>query len=199
MQQHPVIGYEMVKGRIGSAAAQVVLNHHQRFNGGGYPKRCDSRTGEPLPPMTGLQIPVFCRIATICDVYDAATSQRVYSDAKLPVQVLHELKTWCSGFFDPVIEKAFYEIIPAFPIGQVVKLSNGFEAAVVDFNPRHSTRPKVQGLRDPHGVPFKHPSLEEIDLAMYTDVEIVAVDDVDVRPFVATLENRSSESDAVVV
>jgi hypothetical protein len=164
----------------------VVLNHHQQYGGGGYPVRVDSRTGQPLPPMAGKQIPVFSRIATVVDVYDAATSQRVYQAAKLPIHALYEMRVACRGFFDPYIEQAFYQIIPPFPIGQVVTLSNHVEAVVVDFNPKHPERPKVQGLSDPSGVRYPDPALEEIDLAMYPDLEIAWVDGVDVRPFQAS-------------
>jgi HD-GYP domain-containing protein (c-di-GMP phosphodiesterase class II) len=183
MKLHPIFGHEMVRGRVPAAASQVVLNHHQRFGGGGYPARVDSRTGEMLPPIAGRQIPIFSRIATVCDVYDAATTARCYSEAKLPVQALYEMRTQCGGFFDPVVEDAFYQVIPPFPIGQVVTLSNGVEAAVVDFNARYPFRPKVQGLRDPYGKRFADPSLEEIDLALHFDEQIAAVDGVDVRPF----------------
>lgn len=185
MRKHPEFGYQMLGGQAPPAAAQVVLNHHQRFDGTGYPARFDRRTGEPLPPLAGKQIPIFCRIATIADIYDAATSQRCYSDAKPSVQVLHELRTWCRGAFDPVVEQAFYEIVPPFPLGKVVRLNNGVEAVVVDFNPRHPVRPKVQGLRTPTGQRYDDPSLEEIDLAMYPEIEVVEVDGVDVRPYLA--------------
>jgi HD-GYP domain-containing protein (c-di-GMP phosphodiesterase class II) len=187
MKLHPVYGYEMVKGQVPAAAAQVVLNHHQRFAGGGYPERRDQRTGEPLPSLAGRQIPVFCRLATMCDVYDAATTQRCYSPAKPPVQALYEMKTWCQGYFDPEVERAFREIIPPFPIGQIVTLSSGMEAVVVDFNPRHPTRPKVQGIRTPQGEPIRNPALEEIDLALHTDVEIASINGTDVRSFAAAL------------
>ncbi len=183
IQQHPTIGHEMVKGRVPAGVAQVVLNHHQRFCGGGYPARIDAKTGELMPALSGKQIPVFSRIATVVDVYDAATTQRVYSAAKPPVQALYEMGTWCKGFFDPEVERAFRQIIPPFPIGQVVTLSNGVEAAVVDFNPKHPLRPKVQGLRSPSGEQFPDPSMEEVDLALHLDLQIAWVDKVDVRPF----------------
>ncbi|MCG8583778.1 MAG: HD-GYP domain-containing protein [Pirellulales bacterium] len=183
MKQHTLIGFDMVKGRVAPIASQIVLNHHQRYDGGGYPERFDSRTGDPLPPLAAKQIPVFSRIATVVDVYDAATSARVYSSAKPPVQVLHEMRTWCKGFFDPVIEQAFYEIIPPFPIGQMVMLTNGVEAAVIDFNPRCPTRPKVQGITDPYGQQYDDPSLEEIDLALYPELEIESVDGKDIREY----------------
>ena len=194
MKLHPAYGYEMVKGRIPPVAAQVVLNHHQRYEGGGYPDRIDGKTGEPLPSMMGKQIPVVCRVATVCDVYDAATTQRIYSAAKLPVQVLHEMRTFCRGFFDPVIPQAFTEIIPPFPLGQVVTLSNGIEAVVVDFNPRVPVSPKVQGLRTPDGQRISNPALEEIDLAIYPELDIVEVDGRDVRPF---LDSQRTRIDAV--
>jgi HD-GYP domain-containing protein (c-di-GMP phosphodiesterase class II) len=191
MRRHPVYGYEMVRGSLPAPAAQVVLNHHQRFDGSGYPTRTSSVTGEELAPLAGRQIPVFSRIAIVADVYDAATTQRCYSAAKLPVQVLYEMRTACSGFFDPVIEETFHRTVPPFPIGQVVTLNNGIEAVVVDFSPAYPTRPKVQCLRTPKGERFEDPSLEEIDLALHPDLGIVAVDGRDVRPFLIPLETET--------
>ncbi|REJ70154.1 MAG: HD-GYP domain-containing protein [Planctomycetota bacterium] len=188
VKQHPVYGYEMVKGRVPASAAQIVLNHHQRFNGEGYPPRVDPDTGELLPPLAGKQIPVFSRIATVVDIYDAATTARCYSGAKQPVQVLHEMRTWCEGFFDPVVADAFYRLVPPFPIGQVVGLSDGSEAAVVDFNPNRPTRPKLQGLKDPKGQRLEDPSLHEIDLALHLDLQITTVNGTDIRPYLASLE-----------
>jgi putative nucleotidyltransferase with HDIG domain len=188
MQRHTTLGYQMVKRSVPASAAEVVLNHHQRFDGSGYPARMDRATGEALPALAGKQIPVFSRIAILADVYDAATTTRYYSEAKPPVQVLHEMRTRCRGFFDPVVEEAFCRTVPAFPIGQVVTLSNGVEAAVVDFNAEFPVRPKVQCLRASDGERFDYPSLEEIDLALYDDLSVVAVDGCDVRQFVKTLE-----------
>jgi len=197
IRRHPLHGYRMVKGRVPAAAAQVVLNHHQRFDGTGYPARIDERTSEELPPLAGHRIPVFSRIAIAADVYDAATSQRCYSGPKLPVQVLHEMQTWCRGFFDPVVADAFFRTVPAFPIGQMVTLSSGAEAVVVDFNPDFPVRPKVQCLRAPNGERFRHPALEEIDLALHREMHIEAAAGRDVREFVAALEPGDLELAAV--
>jgi HD-GYP domain-containing protein (c-di-GMP phosphodiesterase class II) len=185
MRRHTVYGYEMVKGTIPASASQVVLNHHQRWDGTGYPDRIDRPNGNPAAPPRGTQIPIFPRIAVVADVYDAATTERCYSAAKLPVQALHEMRTVCRGFFDPVVEEAFYQIVPPFPIGQVVTLSDGVEAVVVDFNPAYPTRPKVQCLRAPDGTRYEYPPLEEIDLAGFSDLKIASVDGQDVRPYTA--------------
>lgn len=185
MRRHTTYGYEMVRRSIPASAAQIVLNHHQRWDGTGYPSRINPRTREELAPLTGRQIPVFSRIIVVADVYDAATSQRCYSDAKLPVQVLHEMRNRCQGFFDPVVESAFYRTVPPFPIGQVVTLSNGIEGAVVDFNAECPARPKVRCLRMPGEQSFDHTACEEIDLNLCHDLEIAWVDGQDVRPYTA--------------
>jgi HD-GYP domain-containing protein (c-di-GMP phosphodiesterase class II) len=198
MKLHPVYGYEQVKGRVSATVAQVVLNHHQRYDGKGYPERIDHATGEKLEPLAGRRIPIFCRIATVCDVYDAATTRRCYHNAKPPVQVLHEMRNWFPGAFDPVIESAFYEIIPPFPIGQVVKLSSGMEAVVIDFNPRRPVSPKVHGVRYPDGREVENPALEEIDLAFYPELEIAAVEGVDVRPFLDSQRENVEPEDVAL-
>jgi len=193
MRRHTTYGYEMVRSSVPATAAQVVLNHHQRWDGSGYPSRVDHRTGDAMPPLSGRQIPIFSRITMVADIYDAATSQRCYCGVKLPVQALYEMRHCCQGFFDPVVEETFYRIVPPFPIGQVVALSSGIEAVVVDFNPDSPTRPKVQCLRTPGGQRFAHPSLEEIDLSLCPDLEIALVDGQDVRPFTNSYFQPSGE------
>lgn len=182
IRQHPVIGYKMVHGSIPSASAQVVLNHHQRWDGKGYPGPTPMN-GETPAPLAGDKIHIFARIATICDVFDAATSKRVYSDAKPSVQVLSEMLKYNVGCFDPVVQQAFYEIVPPFPIGTLVTLTNGFRAAVVDYDPIHPCQPKVKPIQYPDGEPCRYPDNREIDLSKGVGLQIHFQGEVDVRPF----------------
>lgn len=181
IRRHPLYGYEMVRGKVPTQAAQVVLHHHQRWDGEGYPQLTD-REGGPIK-MAGKRINIFARIATIADVFDAATSKRVYSDAKPPVQVLSEIQKWNKGFFDPVVEKAFYEIVPPFPIGSLVKLSNGFTAAVVDFNPERPCQPRVKPIYYEDGSTCHYPDTRELDLSTEPSLHVQQVGDIDIRPF----------------
>ncbi len=183
VRRHPELGYEMVRGHIPPGAASVVLHHHQRWDGRGYPQRLDPATGRRFPPLRERQIPVFARIATLVDVFDAATTHRCYSAAKPPIRVLHEMQTCCQGMFDPVIEETFYRIIPPFPIGKVVTLSNGMEAVVVDFNAEEPYRPKVQVVRSERGHRVPNPTLNEMDLAIYQDVFVREVDGQDITAY----------------
>jgi len=197
MRRHTIYGYEMVRRSIPPSAAEIALHHHQRWDGTGYPGRIHRRTREETAPLAGRKIPVLSRITIVADVYDAATSRRSYADAKLPVQVLHEMRHRCQGFFDPVVEAAFYRTVPPFPIGQLVTLSNGVEAAVIDFRPECPARPRVRCLRTPQGEPFDHPEREEIELRACPDLEIAWVDGQDVRPYTASQQTSEVAGAAV--
>ncbi|MFO0945850.1 MAG: HD-GYP domain-containing protein [Planctomycetota bacterium] len=180
IKMHPVYGYEMVKGKVPAAAANVVLHHHQRWDGSGYPA---PEKGDDRPKLAGKKIHVFSRIATVGDVFDAITSKRVYSDAKPSVQALAEILKYNRGYFDPVVERAFFEIMPAFPLGSVVRLNNGFEAAVVDFSPEHPCRPKVKPIRYPNGEECHYPDNREVDLVDVPELHIQFVGEIDIRPY----------------
>jgi putative two-component system response regulator len=70
MKRHPVIGHDILKGSaspIAQLGASIALNHHERFDGTGYPRG-----------LAGAAIPLEGRIAAIADVFDALTTQRPY-------------------------------------------------------------------------------------------------------------------------
>ena len=78
----------------------IVLHHHERYDGNGYPSR-----------LKGEEIPYLARIAAIADTFDAMTSVRPYRTA-LPIEVVKEEFIKCSGTqFDPEINKVFLEIL----------------------------------------------------------------------------------------
>jgi HD-GYP domain-containing protein (c-di-GMP phosphodiesterase class II) len=68
MRAHPVIGESIVK-RLPSAAdvLSIIRNHHERFDGGGYPDG-----------LAGYKIPLLARIVSVCDAYDALATDRPY-------------------------------------------------------------------------------------------------------------------------
>lgn len=97
MRRHPKIGYDMIKD-IGflSGAAQIVLAHHERFDGKGYPNGLKSD-----------EIPLGARIFVLADTFDAMTSDRPYRKALSP-EVSREEIIRCSGTqFDPRCVQAF--------------------------------------------------------------------------------------------
>jgi HD-GYP domain-containing protein (c-di-GMP phosphodiesterase class II) len=188
MKKHTVLGRDMLAGHADPEAVEIPLHHHQRWDGAGYPDQYDSETAVTPRTLAGREIPVFCRITTMADVYDAATSRRRYSPAKTAVQVLHEMRTSCRGAFDPVVARGFFEIVPPFPVGSLVGLADGRTAVVVDLNPAAPVRPKVLCIDAAGVLPHQAATSEEIDLSRAEEPRIVSVGGCDVRPFTASQE-----------
>ncbi len=100
MRKHPVIGYQMcAKIEMLRQAAQIVLYHHEAWDGSGYPKG-----------LAGEAIPLGARIFAVADALDAITSDRPYRAAQ-PFQIAREeIVGHCGTQFDPAIVKLFLSV-----------------------------------------------------------------------------------------
>ena len=100
MRQHPAVGYEILAGiRYFAGAADLVLSHHERYDGAGYPNG-----------LRGDAIPISARIFALVDTLDAMTSDRPYRKALSFQAVLDEVIR-CSGRqFDPKLVEVFLRI-----------------------------------------------------------------------------------------
>jgi len=141
-QNHTEAGFEMVQGGLDSAASQVVLNHHQHFDGSGFPKRkCSFGSGQPDTPLSGEDIHIFCRIASLADRFDRF--RQGPNGQELPsVVALKRLRN--PGYvkwFDPMVYDAFLETIPPFPPGLQVTLNNAQTCVVKEVNLKNPCRP----------------------------------------------------------
>ena len=78
----------------------IVLHHHERFDGNGYPDK-----------LKGVDIPYIARICAVVDTFDAMTSKRSYRNV-LPLDIVRAEIEKCSGAqFDPIIATAWLDII----------------------------------------------------------------------------------------
>ncbi len=135
LHQHPELGYNflMSTGRdVPAEVATVCLQHHERFDGGGYPHG-----------LAGESISLLARMAAVCGYYDWWVSDGVDSRGLNPARAIKDLIA-DDGKFDPVIARAFAEMMGFYPIGTVVQLSSGRLAMVVDQADSHDTRPLVR-------------------------------------------------------
>ena len=96
LERHPQIGFRMLDSLGVDPVADIVLHHHERWDGAGYP---DGLHGE--------EIPFAARIIFVADAYDAITSDRVYSPRRSPAVALTELERCAGTQFDPTIVAAF--------------------------------------------------------------------------------------------
>ncbi len=120
MKQHTFLGAQLFadpRSEFDEAAAEVALNHHERWDGKGYPGHIDPFTGKPLPGYEdkdgrargkkGEEIPLFGRIVAIADVYDALVSKRCYKQAWDDEKAIRIIKEEAGKQFDPEIVDVF--------------------------------------------------------------------------------------------
>ena len=111
--------------------------HHEKFDGSGYPYK-----------YRGERIPLFARILSLADVYDALTSQRSYRGAWLPCDAIEYIMAQADIQFDREIIRHFLHIVCAYPTGTIVRLSDGSLAVVVSNHPENVLRPTVRLMND---------------------------------------------------
>lgn len=114
MKKHPEMGVELVHGiHYLDSAVPVILYHHERWNGSGYPFG-----------LKGENIPVSARIIAIADSFDAMTTERPYRKELTPEQAFNEVFSGSGSQYDPLMVDAFKhawetdkitEIFLAFP------------------------------------------------------------------------------------
>ncbi len=98
--------------------AQIVaMNHHENWDGSGYPGDIDIESGKrknkaDSPGKSGKEIPLVGRIVALADVYDALSSKRVYKDAWKEEDVLKEMEKMAGAKFDPELVEIFFEVLP---------------------------------------------------------------------------------------
>jgi HD-GYP domain-containing protein (c-di-GMP phosphodiesterase class II) len=118
MQQHTIIGARLFSGlrtAFDDVARDVVLHHHERWDGCGYPGPVDPDpiypdSDEPIRQgLAGEDIPLFARMVGLADVYDALSSRRAYKGAWPEAKVLELLRQEREGHFDPELVDIFLE------------------------------------------------------------------------------------------
>jgi putative two-component system response regulator len=100
MQKHPQIGYWILDGiEALKPASDIVLSHHERFDGTGYPQK-----------LRGDEIPLGARIFSVTDCFDVMTSDRPYRKALSYEDARTEISKFSGSQFDPQVVQCFLQV-----------------------------------------------------------------------------------------
>ncbi|BAO44789.1 HD-GYP domain-containing protein [Thiolapillus brandeum] len=137
MKRHPADGREILLDtrEVMDTVIDTAFGHHERLNGKGYPRG-----------IGGSEIPLYTRIVSIADVYDAITGDRIYRQGETAETALGILHRSAGNAFDESLVIKFIQTIGTYPLGTVVEMTNGEVGIVVDNNPRQRLRPKIKLL-----------------------------------------------------
>jgi len=138
VRTHADQGYKHLKDNvdINSHIRMIVLQHHEWLDGTGYPHG-----------LTGENIHHLSKIVAIADVYDALTSDRPYRAALPPNEAIEFLLGHANQQLDPELVKSFIKLIIPYPIGTLVKLSNGLIGVVERLYEDFPLRPVVKVIK----------------------------------------------------
>ncbi|EGI78099.1 HD-GYP domain-containing protein [Hylemonella gracilis] len=145
MREHPAQGYDILREmrNLPPEALDVVLHHHEKMNGTGYPHG-----------LKGEEISLYAKMGAVCDVYDAITSNRPYKNGWDPAESLHKMAEWAGGHFDQRVFQAFVKSVGIYPIGSLLRLnannagtpSGVMLGIVVDQSEQALTKPIIRAF-----------------------------------------------------
>jgi excisionase family DNA binding protein len=135
MKRHAAIGHRMLRGsgiELLDSAAVIAWTHHERYDGTGYPRG-----------LAGADIPLVGLIASVGDVFDALTTDRVYRRAMPVEDAVVVLRSQRGQHFDPVVLDAFLD-----ELGRVREIMARFRDELPDHREATPTSGELLSLRD---------------------------------------------------
>jgi putative nucleotidyltransferase with HDIG domain len=154
VKSHPEMGSQILMGNplISVLVLDVVLHHHEKMDGSGYPHK-----------LQGDNISLFAKMGAVCDVYDAITSDRPYKKGWAPAESIRKMAEWSNGHFDESVFQAFVKTVGIYPTGSFVRLESGRLGVVTKQTAESLLSPCVKIF---YSAKLKTPiPIEEIDLS----------------------------------
>ncbi len=139
IKTHPLHGYKVLRqlGDLNERIANVTLQHHEQFDGKGYPRG-----------LKGNEISEYARIASIADSYESQISKRSYRQKVYFYHAMRNLLSSGVNRFDPVILRVFLSRMSVYPIGSIVELNDKTVGIIIGSIPEKPLRPIIKMIID---------------------------------------------------
>lgn len=162
--EHPTAGFEMLRNipEISILSAHVAFQHHERYDGSGFPR---GLSGERIHPYTA--------ITAVVDAYDSMVTP-VEGRGLNPAKALESIIMGSGKLYNSEVVLAFCKHIAPYPVGSIVKLNTGELAVVTHNHSSFRTRPVVKVISDKFGKVLSA-SFPEVDLSRREGLEIEQV------------------------
>ena len=153
VRHHVNFGIELLDNTsdLPGIVRNMVLTHHERVNGKGYPNA-----------LKGESIPVCGRIAAIVDCYDAMISNRPYKEKVSPTDAVCAMYNWRNIDFHEDLIEQFIHCIGAYPTGSLVELNSGQIGIVMSQNRVRRLFPKILLILNADKVSYEHPTTVDL-------------------------------------
>lgn len=156
VKRHVVHSAELVRtadGRFPAGLGEIILQHHERQDGTGYPRG-----------LTGNEISTEGSIAGIVDSFSALTLPRPFAESHSPASALNLLHTMRGRCFDATLVAHFVRCLGGYPVGSAVELTSGEIGIVIAANRARHREPRVLLVLAADGNELAHPQ-RILDLA----------------------------------
>jgi len=158
MKEHAIHSVRLLSDMPGitSLELEVAGQHHERFDGSGYPHR-----------LIREDISLYGQMAAIVDVYDAISSDRVYHKGLSPTISLKKILEWSDHHFNPTLAQKFIRSVGIYPSGTLVRLDSGRMGVVIQQKEKNILEPLVRVFFNSHQSRYIQPEI--IDLSRVQD------------------------------
>ncbi|MDQ0063512.1 HD-GYP domain-containing protein [Paenibacillus harenae] len=162
VRNHTTEGFDILRKYhdISIVSAHCALQHHERFNGSGYPRG-----------LKGSEIHMYGQIVGLADTFDALTSPRPHRKRYTSSEAIEFLFAAGGTFFDIDLIKLFCKHISIYPVATTLQLSTGQIGVVSENNELAVHRPRIRIIKEADGTEPKSPY--EIELKDMLHITII--------------------------
>jgi putative nucleotidyltransferase with HDIG domain len=159
LQKHPIYSYHLLKkANFDEDILKCVLEHHERYDGAGYPMK-----------LKGEEISDLAQLIQIADIYNGLSSKRPHRDAFMPIEVMQYIEEQTDKAFGKKYINFFFKKFSPYRIGTTVELNDGSTGIVKHIHPFQKLLPTVEIYTEKMAQPIL------INLSQHRELRIVRI------------------------